>query len=44
MHAIHVANAHTDGDAIVHFVSANVMHLGDTYFVARFPFIDTATG
>lgn len=44
LHAIHVANAHTDGDAIVHFVNANVMHLGDTFFVARFPFIDTATG
>lgn len=44
MHAIHVANAHTDGDAIVHFRGANVLHLGDTFFVGRFPFIDTATG
>jgi len=45
LHAFHVSNAHTDGDAIVHFVSANVVHMGDTYFAGpRFPFIDTATG
>lgn len=44
MHAVHVANAHTDGDAIVHFREANVLHMGDTFFVGRFPFIDTASG
>ncbi len=44
LHAFHVANAHTDGDAIVHFVRANVVHMGDTYFRLRFPFIDTASG
>jgi len=44
LHAFHVANAHTDGDAIVHFVGANVVHMGDTFFRDRFPFIDTATG
>lgn len=45
LHAFHVANAHTDGDAIVHFERANVVHMGDTYFAGgRFPFIDTASG
>lgn len=44
LHAFHVENAHTDGDAIVHFVDANVVHMGDTFFRDRFPFIDTATG
>jgi glyoxylase-like metal-dependent hydrolase (beta-lactamase superfamily II) len=44
LYAFHVANAHTDGDAIVHFRSANVVHMGDTFFRGRFPFIDTATG
>jgi cyclase len=44
LYAFHVANAHTDGDAIVHFRGANVVHMGDTFFRGRFPFIDTATG
>lgn len=44
LHAFHVANAHTDGDAIVHFERANVVHMGDTFFRDRFPFIDTASG
>jgi len=41
---VHVENAHTDGDAIVMFENANVVHMGDTFFRDRFPFIDTATG
>ena len=44
LHAFHVEHAHTDGDAIVHFVRANVVHMGDTFFRDRFPFIDTASG
>ena len=44
MHAVYVPNAHTDGDAIVNFVRANVVHMGDTFFRDRFPFIETATG
>lgn len=42
--AIHIAHAHTDGDAIVHFTGSNVIHMGDTYFKSGFPFIDTASG
>jgi glyoxylase-like metal-dependent hydrolase (beta-lactamase superfamily II) len=44
LHAFHVEHAHTDGDAIVHFRRANVVHMGDTFFRGRFPFIDTASG
>jgi glyoxylase-like metal-dependent hydrolase (beta-lactamase superfamily II) len=44
IHAFHVENAHTDGDVIVHFRGADVVHMGDTFFRDRFPFIDTATG
>lgn len=40
----HVSNAHTDGDAIVHFADANVFHMGDTFFVGRFPFVDVNSG
>ena len=44
LHAFHVEKAHTDGDAIVHFRGANVVHMGDTYVRYGFPFIDTASG
>jgi glyoxylase-like metal-dependent hydrolase (beta-lactamase superfamily II) len=41
---IHVPPAHTDGDALVHFVRGNVLHMGDTFFVGRYPFIDVNSG
>jgi cyclase len=41
---IHVANAHTDGDSLVYFQSANVLHMGDTYFNGLYPFIDLSSG
>ncbi len=41
---LHVPNAHTDGDAIVHFRDANVIHMGDTFFNGFYPFIDTDSG
>jgi glyoxylase-like metal-dependent hydrolase (beta-lactamase superfamily II) len=40
----HVAPAHTDGDAVIHFVNADVIHTGDTYFNGFYPFIDVGTG
>lgn len=40
----HVAPAHTDGDAVIHFVGADVLHAGDTYFNGMFPFIDVSSG
>lgn len=38
--AVHYPNGHTDGDTIVFFKNANVVHLGDDFFVGRFPFVD----
>lgn len=40
----HVANAHTDGDAVVWFESANVAHCGDTFFNGFYPFVDVESG
>lgn len=40
----HYAAAHTDGDVVVWFPSANVIHAGDLFFVDRFPFIDLNSG
>ena len=44
IYAFHVANAHTDGDAIVHFKNSNVIHMGDTFFNGLYPFIDSSSG
>jgi glyoxylase-like metal-dependent hydrolase (beta-lactamase superfamily II) len=44
MHAFHVSPAHTDGDALVHFRRANVIHMGDIYFSRGFPFVDLSSG
>lgn len=38
--AVHYPNGHTDGDTVVFFTKANVVHLGDDFFVGRFPFVD----
>ncbi len=42
--AIHVPHAHTDGDSIVHFAPANIIHMGDNYFNGMFPYIDVDGG
>ena len=42
--AIHVKNAHTDGDVLIHFKKANVLHCGDTFFNGMYPFIDVESG
>lgn len=44
VHVVHVPPAHTDGDAIVHFVQANTLHMGDNYFKDVYPFIDLSSG
>jgi len=38
--AVHYPNGHTDGDTVVFFTKANVVHLGDDFFAGRFPFVD----
>lgn len=35
---------HTDGDSIVHFTKANVVHMGDLVFNRRHPYIDKGAG
>ena len=40
----HLPKAHTDGDAIVYFPGANVIHTGDILFHAIFPYIDLDNG
>lgn len=42
--AFHVHHAHTDGDAMVYFMQNNVLHMGDTYFSGRYPYIDLKSG
>ena len=42
--AFHVPPAHTDGDAIVYFRKANVLHMGDTFFNGIYPLVDLSTG
>ena len=42
--AVYYPNGHTDGDTVVYFVKANVVHLGDDFFVGRFPFVDVDSG
>jgi cyclase len=44
IHAMHVKNAHTDGDAVVRFQRANAMHMGDTFVNGMYPFIDLGSG
>ncbi len=44
IHAVHVPPAHTDGDAIIHFRKANVVHMGDCFFNGLYPFIDVSSG
>lgn len=42
--AFHVHNAHTDGDAEIYFLKNNVIHMGDTFFAGRYPYIDVNSG
>lgn len=42
--AFHVHNAHTDGDALIYFANGNVLHMGDTFFNGRYPYIDLKSG
>jgi len=42
--ARYFGNAHTSGDAIVHFENANVVHMGDLIFNRMYPYIDVSAG
>ena len=41
---IHIKNAHTDGDAIIFFREANVLHAGDVFVRYGLPLIDQEHG
>ncbi|MCP9926372.1 MBL fold metallo-hydrolase [Cyanobium sp. CH-040] len=41
---LHLPAAHTDGDVIVRFRNADVIHTGDVWFNGMYPFIDTRHG
>ena len=42
--ATHLPAAHTDGDTIIVFEEANIIHIGDIGFTGNFPFIDISSG
>jgi len=40
----HLPPAHTDGDSVVDFEKANVLHMGDDLFNKIIPFVDVSSG
>ena len=40
----HVEPGHTDGDAVIYFRHANVIHMGDLYFEGLYPYIGIYSG
>jgi cyclase len=44
VHLFHVPPAHTDGDVIVHFKKANVIHAGDVFTAEGYPIVDVKAG
>jgi glyoxylase-like metal-dependent hydrolase (beta-lactamase superfamily II) len=42
--AIHFPAGHTDGDSVIYFPRANVVHMGDDFVTYGFPFVDTENG
>ena len=44
VHVFHVPPAHTDGDVVVQFTKANVVHTGDLFVIPGYPFVDLDSG
>jgi cyclase len=42
--AVHYPSGHTDGDSVIFFPKANVVHMGDDFVTYGFPFVDTLSG
>ncbi len=40
----HLPTGHTDGDSYIYFEDSKVAHLGDHFFVGRFPYVDVGNG
>lgn len=41
---MHFPNSHTDGDSVIFFEPAHVVHMGDILFAGSFPYVDTGSG
>jgi glyoxylase-like metal-dependent hydrolase (beta-lactamase superfamily II) len=41
---VHLDLGHTDGDVVIYFRTANVMHTGDAFVRYGYPFIDRGSG
>ena len=41
---MHLPKGHTDGDSVIFFENANIVHMGDLFFNGMFPFIDLRNG
>jgi len=41
---VHFPGGHTDGDSVIFFKNANIVHMGDHFFSGFFPFVDVAHG
>jgi len=44
LRVIYVGPAHTDGDAIIVFPKAKVVHMGDCFMTISYPFVDLGSG
>jgi glyoxylase-like metal-dependent hydrolase (beta-lactamase superfamily II) len=45
VHVIHVEHGHTDGDSIIIWEKANIIHMGDLFFnKVTLPFVDLSSG
>jgi len=44
IHVFHVTPSHTNGDAVIYFKKANIIHTGDIFFNGFYPFFDTEHG
>lgn len=42
--AVHYPNGHTDSDSVIFFTKANVVHMGDDFFIGTLPFVDLENG
>jgi glyoxylase-like metal-dependent hydrolase (beta-lactamase superfamily II) len=43
LEVLYAHRAHTDGDAVIYFKKANVVHMGDLFFNGFYPYIDAGS-
>lgn len=41
---VHIPEGHTDTDSYIYFTGSDVVHMGDTFFNGRFPYVDLRSG